>query len=78
MQQFCNTPPVASDIPLDEGKLNKASFVEGGGRRSEGVFLARDINNALMDYGATISLNAIKNIDWDLYPLPSSMFYQTR
>lgn len=39
---------------------------------------ARDINNALMDYGATISLNAIKNISWDQYPLPSSKFYQTR
>ena len=38
----------------------------------------RDTNNALMDYGATISLNAIKNIDWDNYPLPSSKFYQTR
>ena len=38
----------------------------------------RDINNALMDYGATVSLNAIKNINWDNYPLPSSKFYQTR
>jgi len=78
MRQFCNTPPVASDIPLDEGELHKASLNEGGGRRSEGVFLARDINNALMDYGATISLNNISWIDWDSYPLPSSKFYQTR
>jgi len=38
----------------------------------------RDINNALMDYGATISLNNISWIDWDSYPLPSSKFYQTR
>lgn len=38
----------------------------------------RDINNALMDYGATVSLNSIANIDWDAYPLPSSKFYQTR
>jgi len=38
----------------------------------------RDINNALMDYGATISLNNISWINWDNYPLPSSQFYQTR
>lgn len=38
----------------------------------------RDTNNALMDYGATISLNAVKNINWDLYPLPSSKFYKSR
>jgi len=38
----------------------------------------RDINNALMDYGATISLNSIANVDWDSYPIPSSKFYQTR
>jgi hypothetical protein len=31
-----------------------------------------------MDYGATISLNATLNIDWDKYPLHSSKFYQTR
>ena len=38
----------------------------------------RDINNALMDYWATVSLNSIANIDWELYPLPSSEFYKTR
>jgi len=38
----------------------------------------RDINNALMDYGATISLNNISGVDWDNYPLKSSKFYQTR
>lgn len=38
----------------------------------------RDINNALMDYGATISLNNISWIDWGKYPLPSSKFYLTR
>jgi len=38
----------------------------------------RSTNNALMDYGATISLNNISWIDWDNYPLPSSQFYQTR
>lgn len=38
----------------------------------------RDINNALMDYGATVSLNSIANIDWNTYPLHSSVFYQTR
>lgn len=38
----------------------------------------RDINNALMDYGATVSLNNISWINWDSYPLPSSKFYQTR
>ncbi len=42
------------------------------------VFSGRDINNALMDYGATISLNSIASIDWDSYPLHSSTFYQTR
>lgn len=40
--------------------------------------LGRDINNALMDYGATVSLNNISWINWDSYPLPSSKFYQTR
>ena len=39
---------------------------------------ARDINNALMDYGATVSLNTVANIDWESYPLPSSQFFQTR
>ena len=39
---------------------------------------ARDINNALMDYGATISLNNISGIDWENYPFPESKFYQTR
>ncbi len=38
----------------------------------------RDINNALMDYGATVSLNNISWINWDNYPLPSSKFYQTQ
>jgi A/G-specific adenine glycosylase len=38
----------------------------------------RDINNALMDYGATISLNNISAIDWKNYPFPSSKFFQTR
>ena len=38
---------------------------------------SRDINNALMDYGAIISLNNIVNIDWSTYPLHSSKFYQT-
>lgn len=39
---------------------------------------SRDINNALMDYGATISLNNISWIDWESYPFPESKFYQTR
>lgn len=39
---------------------------------------ARDINNALMDYGATISLNNVSWIDWETYPSPESKFYQTR
>jgi len=39
---------------------------------------ARDINNALMDYGATISLNNISGMDWEKYPLPESKFYLTR
>ncbi|MDA9129470.1 hypothetical protein N9J72_03300 [Candidatus Gracilibacteria bacterium] len=38
----------------------------------------RDINNALMDYGATASLNSVANIDWEKYPLKSSKFFQTR
>ncbi|MCH8518779.1 hypothetical protein LAT59_03395, partial [Candidatus Gracilibacteria bacterium] len=39
---------------------------------------ARDINNALMDYGATISLNTISGIDWKNYPLTYCKFYKTR
>lgn len=39
---------------------------------------SRDINNALMDYGATISLNNISGIDWDNYPFRESEFYKTR
>lgn len=39
---------------------------------------ARDTNNALMDYGATISLNNISWIDWDNYPFPASKYFQTR
>lgn len=38
---------------------------------------ARDINNALMDYGATVSLNNISGLDWKNYPLTCSKFYQT-
>lgn len=38
----------------------------------------RDINNALMDFGATVSLNSVTNIDWENYPLQSSKFCQTR
>lgn len=38
----------------------------------------RDINNALMDYGAIVSLNSVWNICWDRYPLHSSKFYKTR
>lgn len=39
---------------------------------------ARDINNALMDYGATISLNNISGMDWEKYPFSESKFYLTR
>jgi hypothetical protein len=46
--------------------------------KGEEAQIARDINNALMDYGATVSLNSIANIDWELYPLASSEFYKTR
>ena len=84
MQEVCkhlNKLPLNSvdnSLPLDEGEQNNASFVEGGGRRSERIFLARDINNALMDYGATISLNNISWIDWKNYPFQDSEFYKTR
>lgn len=39
---------------------------------------ARDINNALMDFGATISLNTLSAVDWENYLLKTSKFYQTR
>lgn len=39
---------------------------------------ARDVNNALMDYGATISLNNISGIDWENYPFKESEFYKTK
>jgi len=39
---------------------------------------SRDINNALMDYWATISLNNISGIKWDDYPLTTSEFYITQ
>ncbi len=39
---------------------------------------ARDINNALMDYGATVSLNNVSQINWSLYPLSTSKFFETR
>lgn len=39
---------------------------------------SRDINNALMDYGAMISLNNISWIDWENYPFKDSQFYKTR
>lgn len=39
---------------------------------------SRDINNALMDFWATISLNNISGIDWENYPLKTSKFYQTQ
>lgn len=52
----------------------KSSFPDKG--RSGGV--SRDTNNALMDYGATVSLNSIININWDNYPLHTSLFYQNR
>ena len=41
-------------------------------------FSWRSINNALMDYWATMSLNSVTNIDWDKYPLHNSEFYKTR
>ena len=40
--------------------------------------ISRDINNALMDYGATISLNNVSWIDWETYPFQESKFYQTQ
>lgn len=40
--------------------------------------ISRNINNALMDYGALVSLNTLSWIDWENYPFPESKFYQTR
>lgn len=38
----------------------------------------RNINNALMDFGALISQNSISKIDWDKYPLTTCKFYRTQ
>jgi adenine-specific DNA glycosylase len=65
MQNFCEKSPLA---PL----------IKGGNWTKWSGGLSRDINNALMDYGATISLNSIPSINWDEYPLKSSKFYKTR
>ena len=73
MREFCENTSLNPSLlrrektaafpPLDKGRL-------GG--------VSRDINNALMDYGATISLNTLSWIDWEKYPFPDSKFYQTR
>ena len=38
----------------------------------------RAINNALMDFAATIDLKNPDMIDWDTYPIQSGEFYETR
>jgi adenine-specific DNA glycosylase len=38
----------------------------------------RNINNALMDFAATIDLKNPSNIDWESYPIRSGKFYETK
>jgi adenine-specific DNA glycosylase len=40
--------------------------------------LSRAINNALMDFAATIDLKNPSNIDWETYPIKSGKFYETK
>jgi HhH-GPD superfamily base excision DNA repair protein len=44
--------------------------------RSE--YLSHAINNALMDFAALIDLKSANLIDWDIYPIQSGRFYETR
>ena len=38
----------------------------------------RAINNALMDFAATVDLKNPSSIDWENYPIRSGRFYDTR
>lgn len=44
------------------------------GRRTN----TRAVNNALMDFAATIDLKNPDSIDWEDYPIKSGVFYETR
>ena len=67
MKEFCNSQDTNSH-------LNPLSFQEKGTTKKN----SRDINNALMDFWATVSLNSVSSIDWENYPLTDSKFYLTR
>lgn len=38
----------------------------------------RNINNALMDFAATVDLKNPELIDWEKYPIRNGVFYETR
>ena len=38
----------------------------------------RAVNNALMDFAATVDMKNPSNIDWENYPIRSGIFYETR
>jgi A/G-specific adenine glycosylase len=40
--------------------------------------IARDINNALMDFSSMIDLKNPDQIDWDNYPIPYGVWYKSR
>lgn len=40
--------------------------------------LARDINNALMDFGSLVDIKNPSQIVWEEYPIHDSLFYKTR
>jgi A/G-specific adenine glycosylase len=40
--------------------------------------LARDINNALMDFASIVDRKSLQSIDWENYPIRSGVFYDTR
>lgn len=83
MKEFCEKSPHTSLQLSPTRRESKLQSFPSPGRRGLGrgvvwAGFSRDINNALMDYGATISLNNISGIDWENYPFPESKFYQTR
>ena len=53
-------------------KIPPTPFIKG-----EAKNLVRAINNALMDFAATVDLKNPDNIDWESYPIQSGKFYET-
>lgn len=69
------------DIKLtkEEKEIIEKDFQDFCIRHSEEwVMTVRNINNALMDFAATVDLKNPELIDWEKYPIRNGVFYETR